>query len=177
LWKDVSRLLFNSTGGEADVDPDTLLFFANNYLDGITRVAQSGYGLSLSMSGEKNFSVKEDFAPLSSFVGRASNFDGEKFANLEGQMRELNQRIRSLERDPELYREYMQGNYKEYLAVQVFNRDSNGWLRKLRQMRNQIEASDLSPKTKEERLRGVYLATGYIKRGMIARAEEAGIDI
>jgi hypothetical protein len=177
LWKDTARMLFNASGGEWDVDPDTMLFFANNYMDGFTRIAQSGYGLSLTLSGEKNFSLKEDFAPLSSFVGRASNYDGEKYANLEQHMRELNQRIRSLERDPDLYREYMQSNYNEFQAVRMFNRDSNGWLRKLRQMRNQIEASDIAPNVKEERLRGVYLATAYVKRGLLARASDAGVSL
>jgi hypothetical protein len=49
-------------------------------------------------------------------------------------------------------------------------------LRKLQQMRNAIEASDDSPKVKEEELKQVYLSINSVKRSMIERAKSDGID-
>ena len=169
-------MLFNISGGELDVSPDTMLFFANNYADGYNRIAQSGYGLFLSTGGDKNFSVKEDFAPLSSFIGRASNYDGEKFANLKEKMEEIGQKMKVLERDPELREEYFQRHPSYYYAYKLYSKHENGMLRKLQEMRNRISASDLTPKEKEERLKDVYAGINNVKRAMIEQAKSDGIE-
>jgi hypothetical protein len=176
LWKDAARMIFKVTNGERDPSPDTLMFWANNYMDGASRIAQSLYGLGLSLKDEKDISVKDDFAPLSAFIGRASNYDGEKFAKLESDMQERSQRIKALERDQDAFKEYMERRPDDYMAVEDFMRNKNGWLKQLRSYRNQIEASNMTPIEKEKALKGIYLATGYVKRGMIERAKAAGIS-
>jgi GNAT superfamily N-acetyltransferase len=176
LWKDAARMIFKVTNGEHDPSPDTMMFWANNYMDGASRIAQSMYGIGLALKDEKDISVKEDFAPLASFIGRASNYDGEKFAKLESDMQERSQRMKALERDRDAYIEYMERRPDDYMAVKQFMQNKNGWLKQLRSYRNQIEASNMTPKEKEKALEGIYRATGYVKRGMIEQAKAAGIN-
>ena len=66
-----------------DASPNSLYFFANNYMDGLTRIMHNGYGLGLTLAGQKDFDAKRDLFILESFISNKSNVDQREFAKME----------------------------------------------------------------------------------------------
>jgi hypothetical protein len=59
-YKSASRMLFDITQGGIDVSPNSLYFFASNYVDGVARLGNGAYNLGLAATGEKAFNPKTD---------------------------------------------------------------------------------------------------------------------
>ena len=51
FFKDAARLLYNMSDGKIDVSPNTMYFFANNYLDGVSRLASWSYNTAHTIAG------------------------------------------------------------------------------------------------------------------------------
>lgn len=166
LYKSVTRSLSKATDGAVDWSPNTLYFFANSYLDGAFRVFSSGYNLSLTLVGDKEFDVKGDTLIASSFVGKKSNVDAREFSKAEKYIQDIEKRINSLKTtNQEGFSRYLRQYPEEYSLVQYYNKQVNGTLRDLRQYANKLRADDtLTPAERKAKLEQVVNMQDNVKR-------------
>ena len=168
IYKSVTRMLVDSTGGKVDWSPNTLYFFANNYVDGASRLAQNVVDISMSLAGTKDFDPKTNLMVLDSFIGRKSNFDAREFASVENKIKEKEKILKMfLAENPEQYVKYIESNPMDATVVYIYNKQ-NATLNKINETANTIRRMpDMTPKERKEILENVKLTQNYIKRGMI----------
>lgn len=171
IYKDAAKYLFEETGGEVSITPNTLFFLANSYLDGASRLVHDGYGAYQLMSGQKGFQPKNDTYLFSSFFGAKSNIESRDFAKVEQQLREKAATMKALEGRPEALSKRLEKYPMDAVLVQMYNHDVNQGLRTLRSEAARIRASDYSEKDKMELLRSNLLMQRLIKRNLLDKYE------
>jgi hypothetical protein len=169
MYKDASRMLFNATDGGIDWTPNTMYFFANNYIDGVTRLAQDGYGLGLTVTGQKSFDPKKDLVILDSFLSNKSNVDAREFAKTEQKVTEIEKILNTFKSsDPERYVDYMIDHPYDAAMVEVYNKLTSGDLKKLREQANVIRRfPDLTPKERADFLEENKRMQNMIKANIV----------
>jgi TPR repeat protein len=173
LWKDAAKTLYRVAG--VDWSPNTLYFFANNYADGLTRIAQNGYNLSMLATGEKEFNPRTDTILFDSFFGAKSNFDARAFSLVEKQIKEVDKRIKTLETDPEKYIKYVGDNPNAVAAVEFYNKAVNQDLKTLRSEANRIRGDrTYTPKERKEMLDNITQMSNMVKRNLLFNFETLG---
>jgi hypothetical protein len=172
IYKSVARSLLNATDGAVNVSPNSLYFFANNFLDGWAKLASTGYNASLTLTGQKDFNPKTDALLISSFVGTKSNIDAREFSKAEDYIKGIDQRLRSLRNtDPVKYAEFVEKNPEAAQLVKMYNTRVNGSLRKLRETANQVRASDLTPRERKAELDQIIDIQNRVKRQILDEFE------
>jgi hypothetical protein len=183
LYKTMAQGMFEFTNGDIKVQPNTLYFWTNNYLDGISRIAHSAYGIGLTAAGDKDFDAKSDLVLFSSFVGRKSNYDAREFAQVEKKIQDKADTLRALENtaklngDIEPLRRYFERNPNDRAIVYIYNKQINNRIRDLRSIRNAVQSNkNYTPKQKKEIIDQIDLEQNYIKRGMIETFRQYGVN-
>ena len=136
IYKDAAKNLYDLTG--IDWSPNTMYFFANNYIDGASRLAQNGYGALLTMSGNKEFDPKRDLFLVESFISNRSNVDARQFSQLEKDILEKEKAINMLKSNPEKFADYLADHPEDPALVKAFNKQVSSQLNELRQAANQV---------------------------------------
>lgn len=168
IYKQAARALFDATNGAADISPNTMYFFASSYADGMAKMASSATNLGLSVSGQKEFDLKNDVAFVSSFVGAKSNIDAREFSSIEDQIKGLDKRINSLKDRPEQLKQFMEANPAAYNAVQFYNSQINGALKNIRTQQNVVRASkELTIMERKEELERLKLLSNMVKHRLV----------
>jgi hypothetical protein len=145
LYKDVARGMVDNFG--VDISPNVLYFFANNYFDGMTRLAQNSYGLEQTLTGQKDFDLKRDAIFLESFLSTKSNVDQREYSRMEEAVRKKERMLNMFKTNPEKYAEYIIEHPYDKMIVDMYNRQINGNLKRLREQANQYRRMPgLSPK-------------------------------
>ena len=129
LYKDVARGMVDNWG--IDISPNVLYFFANNYADGMTRLAQNSYGLELTLSGKKDFDLKRDAIFLESFLSTKSNVDQREYAKMQQIVQEKERMLNMFKSNPEKYAEYISEHPLDPMIVKLYNKQINGTLKDL----------------------------------------------
>lgn len=183
LYKTMAQGMFEFTNGDIKVQPNTLYFWTNNYMDGISRIAHSAYGIGLTAGGEKDFDAKSDLVLFSSFIGRKSNYDAREFAQVEKKILDKADTLRSLENtaklngDIEPLRRYYERNPNDKAIIYIYNKQINNRIRDLRSIRNAVQSNkNYTPKQKKEIIDQIDLEQNYIKRGMIEMFRQYGVN-
>lgn len=177
IYKSAARMLFDTTQGGMDVSPNTLYFFANNYLDGVFKLGSGAYNLGLVATGEKAFNPKTDSIIFDSFFGSPSNFDAREFSKAEKEIKEIERRLKTLEKDPENYVKFVSSNPEAVYVVDYYNSAVNGDLRYLREVANQIRADrNLSPKDRSDMLKNIISMQNLVKRSILNNFEVMGYE-
>jgi transposase len=183
LYKTMAQGMFEFTNGDIKVQPNTLYFWTNNYLDGISRIAHSAYGIGLTAAGDKDFDAKTDLVLFSSFVGRKSNYDGREFAQVEKKIEDKADTLRSLENtakltgDVESLRRYYERFPNDKAIIYIYNKQKNNRLRNLQEIRNAVDSNkNYTPKQKKEIIDQIDLERNYIKRGLIETFRQYGVN-
>jgi len=172
MYKQVARALFDATNGATDISPNTMYFFASSYADGMAKMASSATNLGLSVSGQKEFDVKNDVAFVSSFIGSKSNIDAREFSSIEDQIKGLDKRINSLKDRPDQLRQFMEANPAAYNAVQFYNSQINGALKNIRTQQNIVRASkELTIAERKEELERLKLLSNMVKHRLVETFE------
>jgi hypothetical protein len=169
-YKAIARTLFKATDGALDISPNTMYFFASNYLDGFAKAATATFDIGLSATGQKDFDVKTDMPFLGSFMGTKSNVDAREFSKVEEKVKSFDKRINSLKDKPELLSSFLQSEdaQKQFAAVQFYNNQVNGQLRQLRTVANQIRANDeFSPRERKTQLEEIINMQNIVKRQLL----------
>ena len=168
LYKGAARMLFNATNGAVDWSPNTMYFFANNYVDGASKAFTGVSNLGLSVFGLKERDIKNDMPFLSSFIGSKSNVDAREYSKAEERIKTMEKRINSLRDKPEMFRKYMEDNAEEYQLVQYYNTANNGALRNFRAIANQYRADpNLSIKERKEKVEEMVKLQNMVKRNIL----------
>lgn len=169
IYKDTARMLHSLTNGEVDMSPNTMYFFANNYADGMARLAQSGYGLTEYAQGKKSWDTKNDFSPLSSFIGKTSPIDSRQFSDLRDKMESVSSQIRGLkDRPPDFQARYFSAHPMAPMAIQYYNKQVNGQLRRVSELKAAAIASpNLSAKQRKEIVDDLSLQQHMLQRTII----------
>jgi hypothetical protein len=172
MYKQAARALFDATNGATDISPNTMYFFASSYADGMAKMASSATNLGLSVSGQKEFDLKNDVAFVSSFVGAKSNIDAREFSSIEDQIKGLDKRINSLKDRPEQLKQFMEANPAAYNAVQFYNSQINGALKNIRTQQNVVRASkELTIMERKEELERLKLLSNMVKHRLVETFE------
>lgn len=167
-YKGVSKALFDATDGEIDITPNTLYFFANNYVDGVSRIAHNLYNMGLVAAGQKDFDLKTDTMLFDSFVGRKSNYDAREFASIEKQVKARIKRLDTyMNVKPEEFADYVDKYPLDPEIKEIYNKVVGGPLNQLRDAANDIRRMDISIREKKEILDEVKLAQNLLKRKLI----------
>ena len=168
LYKSAARTLADVTNGAVDWSPNTMYFFANNYGDGLMRIAQTSMNLSLFAAGEKAFNPKTDSVLFDSFFGSASNFDAKQFSSIENQIKDKERKLKMFESNPEQYAKYVEANPMDEYLVKMYNEGVNGRLKQYREEANAVrKMPDLSPKDRTDALKNIVQMQNFEKRHMI----------
>jgi hypothetical protein len=177
-YKSASRMLFDVTQGGIDISPNTLYFFANNYIDGVARLGNGAYNLGLVAAGEKAYNPKTDTLIFDSFFGSPSNIDSREFSNMEKEIKALDIRLKTLQKDPENLAKFLESNPDAMYRVAYYNQAVNGNLKTLRTMANNVRASrDLSPKERSETIKNIVRMQNLVKRSILNNFEALDEDM
>tara|TARA_R110002126_G_scaffold55895_2_gene149839 strand:- start:6842 stop:12940 length:6099 start_codon:yes stop_codon:yes gene_type:complete len=168
MYKKAARELFDATNGAVDWSPNTMYFFANNYFDGMAKMASSATNVGLTVAGAKDFDPKNDMVFISSFIGSKSNIDAREFSSIEKQVKAMEQRINSLKDRPEQLEKFMEDNPTAYPAVQFYNMQVNGTLRNIRAAANKVRANkDLTIMERKEQLKQLNDMSSLVKHRLV----------
>jgi hypothetical protein len=175
LYKDAVRQVYSGTQGAWDMSPNTMYFFANSYLDGISRVGESAYSWTNLAKGEKIFNPKTDLALIGSFFGSKSNVDSREFTSVETKLKDLGQRIKTLsDKDPVAYARFIANNPMADAAVGLYHSELVN-INRIRAEANEIRTSPFSPKLKEQLLRINILQQDMAKHQFILTVKAYGV--
>ena len=162
-YKDAARFMVDNWGINAS--PNSLYFFANNYMDGLTRIMQNGYGLGLTLAGQKDFDPKRDLFILESFISTKSNVDQREFAKMEESVKKKEQMLNMYKTNPVKYAEYISEHPLDPMIVKMYNQQVNGRLNDLREQANKFRRMpDLSPKERKAILDPLKDMQNLVKR-------------
>lgn len=178
LYKSAARTLAEITNGAVDWSPNTMYFFANNYGDGLMRLAQTGYNMGLLAAGEKAFNPKTDTVLFDSFFGAPSNFDSRQFSEVEKKILAKQQKLNMFrDSNPEAYAKYVEKNPMDEFLVEHYNKVINQDLKKLREEANIYRRMPgLSPKDRTEAVKNIVKFQNLVKRGIIEDFKMMGVE-
>ena len=139
MFKDAARLLYNMSDGKIDVSPNTMYFFSNNYLDGVSRLASWSYNTAHTIAGNRDFDFKTDTLLLDAYLKAPSNYDARQFSEVAKEIKSMEQRYRAFTTsgDPERMAEYFQEYPNDKAIIDYYNK-YNAKIDKLREMANVI---------------------------------------
>ena len=172
IYKSAAKFLVESTSGlpsgaVLDISPNTLYFFANNYVDGVSRLAQNIGDIGFWLTGSQEFNPKTNLMFFDSYIGNKSNFDAREFSAVENQIKNKEKLLKQFESKPELYAKYIENHPLDLALVDIYNKQVGGTLNQIRSQANMIRRSDMTPKERKEVLDSLTLAQNMIKRGLI----------
>jgi hypothetical protein len=176
LYNQAARKLFEATNAQVDVSPNTMYFFTNNYVDGLSRIIHNGHGMFLMLAGNKEFDIKRDLIFMDSFFGRKSSFDARQFAKVEQSIQEKEQRLRTVKDRPELLQRYLESNPNDPALVYIYNKLKNQQLKVIREEMNKVKAADLTAKERQERLKKLEFARDMTMRSIIDTFKQYGLE-
>jgi hypothetical protein len=158
----------NSMGYPVNISPNSLYFFANNYIDGLSRIAHNGMNIGMTIAGNKDFDAKTDLIFLDSFFGKKSNYDAREYAAIETQIEDKRKILKTLEVDPAGYARRIESYPMDPTIVSLYDQYNGSALRDLRAMANTIRASrELSIKDKSDMLKDIVRSQNLVKRNVI----------
>jgi len=177
MWKDAAVYAHDVTDGWFDVSPNTMYFLSNSYIDGISRVGESLYGLTDVTQGRKDFNPKTDLPLLGSFFGARASYDARQFAKVEKEVKHMEKVINDFKTQPAKYAEYTAKYPMDEVIVETYNKILNKELNPLRAQDKTVRLDrNLSPADKKDLLRMNQLYENMIKRQMIDLFESYGLE-
>ena len=168
LYKTAAAGLFRSTDGYIDWSPNTLYFFSNSYLDGISKLAEVTYSWANLGKGSKELNLKTDLPLLGSFFGAKSNVDAREYGNMETRIKEMDKRLTTLDEvAPERAAMQDAKNPLDRAIIDAY-KIRQGELNKLRAEANQYRnMPGLSIKQRDAMLKIVILQENMLKHEMV----------
>lgn len=171
-YRDLARWMTRITNGEANVQPDTLYFFANNYLDGMSKLLHQVYGIGLAAGGDKSLNWKTDVPGFSSFIGKQGNIDAREYEDLRKSVEKMAETINMFRNRPEDLRRYLDRNPDALAIVARFNA-TEAALKPLQQLDTRINASDYPPDQRKDLHEQLVLKQNIYRRNFVDHYREA----
>ena len=154
IYKDAARWLSDHSDHKYDISPNTLYFFASNYINGINLLFKNLDNASMIAEGDKEYDISTDNPLISSFVGRRPTPDSKEYNRIEAEIKERKGRLKAADVTTyESINEYRDRYPYDKELVDAYNEDK-ARLDELREQRRNIEAntSDYNFKDKKAML-------------------------
>jgi len=165
MFKDAAAFIYDTLG--ADISPNSLYFFANNYLDGISRAASTTWGIGNIMVGRKDFDPRTDTFLLDAYIKGPSNYDARQFGKVEDQIKDMERDYKSLE-GTDRFGEYLEKNPNDKAVIDFYNSYVNGALRDLREQANVVRRDrSMNPQEKRDTIRLIIEQQNRIKSAFV----------
>jgi len=175
MYGELSRIFADELG--VTIEPRTLYFFINSYMDGIGRLASMGTGVGMSALGDRQFDPKYDIPAVGSFIGKSSSYDAREFADIRKKVEALGSKLDIYEDRPEQYDRFLERNPDADIIVGFYRSQVNGPLRKVQQEINEISGSpDYSAAEKRELIKELKKERDWIMRGIIDGVRDYGLN-
>ncbi len=178
FFKDAARLLYNMSDGKIDVSPNTMYFFANNYLDGVSRLASWSYNTAHTIAGNRDFDFKTDTLLLDAYLKAPSNYDARQFSEVEKEIKDLERRYRAYTSsgDAERIADYFQEHPYDKSVIDYYNK-FNGQLNKLRELANKTRTNtNLTIKERQDQVRVLIDNQNKLKSAFVQSVAAYGIE-
>jgi len=178
FFKDAARLLYNMSDGKIDVSPNTMYFFANNYLDGVSRLASWSYNTAHTVAGNRDFDFKTDTLLLDAYLKAPSNYDARQFSEVEKEIKNLERRYRAYTSsgDAERIADYFQEHPYDKSVIDYYNK-FNGQLNKLRELANKTRTNtNLTIKERQDQVRVLIDNQNKLKSAFVQSVAAYGIE-
>jgi hypothetical protein len=177
VYKDLTRWIFAASGGDVDINPNSMYFFANSYADGISRFIETGNGIYDIASGDsKEFNAHTDLMMFNSFFGTRSNVDSREFSSIEKQILTMEKKYNEAKTNPEIFADYNENHPYAAMIIKSFNHDVGGNLKKLRTKAKETRVDpNLDKGEREDRLRMITLQQNLIKHNIVEKMK--GYDL
>ena len=177
-YKAAARLLAESTNGALNWSPNTMYFFANNYVDGVANVVNSGINIALWLSGKKDFNSHTDTMVFDSFFGSRSNFDSRQWSKVEEDLKNRSEKVKMFKADPVMYAKYLSANPLDAVLQREYDGDVQGRLKELRAEANKWRTMrSLDIKTRTALVKNAVLQENMIKYHLIQKYKALGIEL
>jgi hypothetical protein len=173
MYVEAARWWLDSTG--FDMSPNSMYFFANNYLDGLARVVSTSSNLALVAMGNKNFDPRTDTFFLDSYLKAPSNYDATEFKKAEQKIADYAKKINAFKGTPKLS-EFMEDNPQAMGVVKSYNKFVNGGLRNLNEAANRVRRSDMTVKEKQDRLNVLRKQQNQLKSSYLNMLDARGFE-
>lgn len=171
-YKDATAFLADITDGDIIISPNSLYFFANSYLDGMSRIVHNGYGAGLMLAGEKEFDVKHDVPLIDSFIGSRTDIDAREFNKTRSYVENAEKKINMFKVNPEKFVDYITKRPMDVPIVETFNSEKAKGLKDLEEQAKFIRVNRaMSPKEKTELLKENKLLQNMVKRNITNNIE------
>jgi len=178
FFKDAARLLYNMSDGKIDMSPNTMYFFANNYLDGVSRLASWSYNTAHTVAGNRDFDFKTDTLLLDAYLKAPSNYDARQFSEVEKEIKNLERRYRAYTSsgDAERIADYFQEHPYDKSVIDYYNK-FNGQLNKLRELANKTRTNtNLTIKERQDQVRVLIDNQNKLKSAFVQSVAAYGIE-
>ena len=182
VYKDVAKWWFRSTDGEGfagvpgDVSPNTIYFFANSYLDGVSKLGEIGYNWANLDKGEREFNPKNDVPLFGSFFGAKTNVDSREYGRAEEKIKEIDKRLNSMEKDDPVQHALYVAKYPLYPSIVDTYQSKQGELNELRRKATEIRnLKGLIPKDRDQILKIITLEQNMLKHQMVEQFKVLGV--
>jgi len=177
-YKYAAKLLAESTNGAINWSPNTMYFFANNYADGVSSVANSGINIALWLSGKKDFNSHTDTMIFDSFFGSRSNFDSRQWSKVEADLKDRSEKVKMFKEDPLMYAKYLAANPLDAALQKEYDGDVQGRLKELRAEANKWRTMrGIDIKTRTALVKNAVLQENMIKYHLIQKYKALGIEL
>jgi hypothetical protein len=173
MYVEAARWWLDSTG--FDMSPNSMYFFANNYLDGLARVVSTSSNLALVAMGNKNFDPRTDTFFLDSYLKAPSNYDATEFKKAELKITDYAKKINAFKGTPQLST-FMEDNPEAMGIVKSYNKFINGGLRNLNEAANRVRRSDMTVKEKQDRLNVLRKQQNQLKSSYLNMLDARGFE-
>jgi hypothetical protein len=168
MYSAITKYMADATNQGINISPSTVHFFANSYLDGVSRIAHDGFGIALTAEGKKDFDAKRDIPILDSFIGKSSSYDTREFTDVQKEVVAKQAKLQMLKDRPEQFANYIDKHPNDQMIVSLYTQQVNGILKEVNKQIHMISADDsLSPKEKNELLKEMRQQRDFIYRGII----------
>jgi hypothetical protein len=173
MYVEAARWWLDSTG--FDMSPNSMYFFANNYLDGLARVVSTSSNLALVAMGNKNFDPRTDTFFLDSYLKAPSNYDATEFKKAEQKIADYAKKINAFKGTPQLST-FMEDSPEAMGIVKSYNKFINGGLRNLNEAANRVRRSDMTVKEKQDRLNVLRKQQNQLKSSYLNMLDARGFE-
>jgi hypothetical protein len=183
VYKDVAKWWFRTTEGggflgiPGDISPNTIYFFANSYLDGVSKLGEIAYNWANLDKGEREFNPKNDVPLFGSFFGAKTNVDSREYGKVEEKIKDIDKRLVTMKKDdPAIYASYIAKNPLHQNIVDVYQ-SKQGELNALRQKATEFRnMKGLSPKQRDQVLKVITLEQNMLKHQMVMQFKAMGME-
>ena len=174
MYKATSKWMYDNLG--VAIRPNVMYFFANNYADGLARLASNGVNTLQLAMGEKEFNPRTDTVLFDRFFGSYSDVDAREFSKVSDKMRKIHDTVKTLKDYPERYAQYVENNPTHEIVSELYNKEINGDLKKIREQKNEFRRMDITPKERDQILRTLSMGENIIKHNLTNFLTNSGID-